>query len=181
LAGGGRVAIAASETTHWRARRRRKSFLGHRWLRRLLPHALSACAGCKPRRRATTSCRGRNSRRNITLTRNPMNSSSIAHHVVALAWACFGACQMRCGRNPQATGPPLAAMLPLPRTALVLGLGAIGMQVSGLLRGLGLHVRGTSNSGSAGQREACDELRRRKSLARCVARHRYPRAGAATG
>ena len=158
LAGGGRVAVAASEDDALACAPSTQIVLGHRWLRQLLPHALGL-------RWVQTTAAGYDqlpwaelARRNITLTRNPMNSSSIAHHVVALAWALLR--RMPDAVRAQSAGHWAApfAMLPLPRTALVLGLGAIGMQVSGLLRGLGLHVRGTSNSGSARQREACDEF-----------------------
>src|SRR5262249_15013765 len=50
------------------------------------------------------------------------------------------------------------AMLPLPRTALVLGLGTIGSEIARLLRGLGLHVRGCARSATPAQRHACDEF-----------------------
>jgi phosphoglycerate dehydrogenase-like enzyme len=158
LAGSGRVAVAASEDSALTCAPSTQIVLGHRWLRQLLPHAPGL-------RWVQTSAAGYDqlpwaelARRGITLTRNPMNSASIANHAVALAWALLR-------RLPDALraqyagrwGAPFA-MLPQPRTALVLGLGAIGMQVSRLLRGLGLHVRGTSNSGSAAQREACDEF-----------------------
>src|SRR5580765_6232305 len=49
-------------------------------------------------------------------------------------------------------------MLPLPRTALVLGLGAVGTQVAKLLRGLGLHVRGGDRSPTDARIQACDEF-----------------------
>lgn len=49
-------------------------------------------------------------------------------------------------------------MLAPPETAMVLGLGSIGLTVAGLLRGLGLFVRGTSRSGTQAQRLGCDEF-----------------------
>jgi phosphoglycerate dehydrogenase-like enzyme len=158
LAGSGRVAVAASEDDALACGPSTQVVLGHRWLRQLLPHAPGL-------RWVQTSAAGYDqlplaelARRGITLTRNPMNSASIAHHAVALAWALLR--RLPDAVRAQSAGRWAApfAMLPLPRTALVLGLGAIGMQVSGLLRGLGLHVRGTSNSGSSAQREACDEF-----------------------
>jgi phosphoglycerate dehydrogenase-like enzyme len=158
LAGSGRVAVAASEDDALACAPSTQVVLGHRWLRQMLPHAPGL-------RWVQTTAAGYDqlpwaelARRGIMLTRNPMNSASIAHHAVALAWASLR-------RLPDAVRALSAghwaapfAMLPLPRTALVLGLGAIGMEVSRLLRGLGLQVRGTSNSGSTAQREACDEF-----------------------
>ena len=158
LAGSGGVAVAASEDDALAYAPSTQIVLGHRWLRQLLPYASGM-------RWVQTTAAGYDhlpwkelARRGITLTRNPMNSAAIAHHVVALAWASLR--RLPDAVQAQSAGRWTApfAMLPLPRTALVLGLGAIGMQVSRLLRGLGLRVRGTSNSGSTAQREACDEF-----------------------
>jgi len=158
LAGSGRVAVAASEDDALASAPSTQVVLGHRWLRQLLPHAPGL-------RWVQTTAAGYDqlpwlelARRGIALTRNPMNSASIAHHAVALAWALLR--RLPDAVRAQSAGRWAApfAMLPLPRTALVLGLGAIGMQVARLLRGLGLHVRGASNSGSSAQREACDEF-----------------------
>jgi phosphoglycerate dehydrogenase-like enzyme len=158
LAGGGRVAVAASEDDALAFAQATQIVLGHRWLRQLLPHAPGL-------RWVQTTAAGYDqlpwlelARRGITLTRNPMNSASIAHHAVALAWALLR--RLPDAVRAQSAGRWAApfAMLPLPRTALVLGLGAIGMQVARLLRNLGLYVRGTSNSGSSAQRKACDEF-----------------------
>jgi phosphoglycerate dehydrogenase-like enzyme len=49
-------------------------------------------------------------------------------------------------------------MLPLPRTALVLGLGAIGMHAAKLLRGLGLRVRGCDLLLTSARQQVCDEF-----------------------
>ena len=158
LAGSDRVAVAASEDDALAYAPSTQVALGHRWLRQLLPHApglswvQTTAAGYDQLPWAELARRG------VTLTRNPMNSASIAHHAVALAWALLR--RLPDAVLAQSTGRWAApfAMLPLPRTALVLGLGAIGMQVSRLLRGLGLHVRGTSNTGSTSQQEGCDEF-----------------------
>ena len=132
--------------------------LGHRYLRQLLPHA--------PRLRwVQTTAAGVDqlpwrelAERGIVLTRNPLNASAIAHHAIALAWSLLR-------RLPQAAAAQRSGqwaapfpMLPLPRSALVLGLGAIGLQAARLLRGLGLRVRATARSASPEKRAACDEL-----------------------
>jgi phosphoglycerate dehydrogenase-like enzyme len=158
LAGSANVAVAASEDSALAHAPSTQVVLGHRWLRQLLPHApglrwvQSSAAGYDQLPWAELARRG------ITLTRNPMNSASIAHHAVALAWALLRRLPDAVQAQSERRWAAPFAMLPLPRKALVLGLGAIGMQVARLLRGLGLHVRGTSNSGSTVQRDACDEF-----------------------
>lgn len=48
--------------------------------------------------------------------------------------------------------------LPMPRRALVLGMGAIGRELSQLLRALGVRVTGVARSPGPDKRMACDEL-----------------------
>ena len=158
LVGVGRVAVADSEASALVHAPSTQIVLGHRYLRQLLPHAPGV-------RWVQTTAGGFDqlpwqelAARDITLSRNPMNSEAIAHHVVALAWALLR--RVPSAVQAQAAGRWAApfAMLPLPRTALVLGLGAIGTRIARLLRGLGLHVRGTANSATNDQRRACDEF-----------------------
>ena len=155
---GAEVAVAHDEAGAIARAAATRIVLGHRWLRQLMPHAPAL-------QWVQTSAAGHDqlpwhelARRGITLTRNPLNAAAIAHHAIACAWALLR-------RLPQAVdgqragrwaAPP--AMLPLPRTALVLGLGAIGTRVASLLRGLGVRVRGSARGGTAPQRAACDEF-----------------------
>jgi phosphoglycerate dehydrogenase-like enzyme len=158
LAGAERIAVATDEAGALAHAAQTRIVLGHRYLRQLLPHApalrwvQSSAAGYDqlPWRDMAA--------RDVTLTRNPMNSPAIAQHAIALAWALLR--RLPDAVHAQARGEWAApfAMLPLPRTALVLGLGAIGLETARRLRGLGLHVRGSANSGSSAQRDACDEF-----------------------
>jgi phosphoglycerate dehydrogenase-like enzyme len=158
LAGPGNVAVVNSEQTALAHAAATRIVLGHRYLRQLLPHApdlrwvQSTAAGYDqlPWRELA--------RRGIVLSRNPLNAAAIAHHAVALAWALLRRLPQAVDAQAHGRWAAPFAMLPLPRRALVLGLGAIGSQVAALLRGLGLHVRGTARTGADAQRRACDEF-----------------------
>jgi phosphoglycerate dehydrogenase-like enzyme len=158
IAGDGRVAVALTEADALAHAGSTEIVLGHRYLRQLLPHAPGL-------RWVQTTAAGFDQlpvrelhQRAITLTRNPQNARSISHHALALAWALLR--RLPLAMRAQSTGEWAASfpMLPLPRTALVLGLGAIGAQVAVLLRGTGLYVRGTDKAGTSTQRQACDEF-----------------------
>jgi phosphoglycerate dehydrogenase-like enzyme len=158
LAGAGRVAIADDEASALRHAAPTQIVFGHRYLRQLLAHApqlqwvQTTAGGFDQLPWRELAARG------IVLSRNSANSEAIAHHVVALAWAMLRRIPSAVQAQHEGRWATPFVMLPLPRTALVLGLGAIGMQVARLLRGLGLHVRGAAHSGSAAQRQACDEF-----------------------
>lgn len=158
LAGGAHVAVAHDAESAIAHAGTTQVVLGHRYLRQLLPHAPNL-------RWVQTTAGGFDqlpwkelAERGIVLTRNPLNARSIAHHAIALAWALLR--RLPRAVEAQAAGHWAAPfpMLPLPRSALVVGLGAIGAETARLLRGLGLHVRGTARSGSALQRQSCDEF-----------------------
>lgn len=158
LAGAGRVAVAADEASAVAHAPATSIVLGHRWLRQILPHAPDL-------RWVQTTAAGYDqlpladlARRGIVLTRNTLNAAAIAHHAVALAWALLRRLPQACEAQRQSRSAAPFDMLPLPRAALIIGLGAIGMQTAALLRGLGLHVRGAARSGSAAQRAVCDEF-----------------------
>jgi phosphoglycerate dehydrogenase-like enzyme len=90
------------------------------------------------------------------LTRTPVFSHVVAWHALALALAL----KRRLPELVQAQAdgrwakPP--AMLPLPRAALVLGLGRIGQEIARLLKGLGLFVYGCAAHASKEKTAACD-------------------------
>jgi len=158
LAGPGSVAVVRSESDALARAGATQIVLGHRYLRQLLPHA--------PRLRwVQTTAAGFDQlpsrelrERGVVLSRNPLNARSIAQHAMSLAWALLR--RLPSAIRDQARGAcnPPSAMLPLPSTALVLGLGAVGTQVAKLLRGLGLHVRGGDHSQTDAKVQACDEL-----------------------
>lgn len=158
LAGRGRVAVASTEADALKHAASTQIVLGHRYLRQLLPHAPDL-------RWVQTTAAGYDQlpwqelgQRGIVLTRNPLNALSIAHHAISLAWALLR--RLPTAMQAQTRGvwvsPP--AMLPLPRTALVLGLGAIGSRAAKLLQGLGLRVRGSDKSPITSGQQACDEF-----------------------
>jgi len=157
LAGAGNVAVADSEANALAHAPSTRIVFGHRYLRQLLAHAPEL-------RWVQTTAGGYDqlpwrelAARGIVLSRNTANSEAIAQHAVALAWAVLRRIPSAVQSQHEGRWATPFAMLPLPRTALVLGLGAIGTHIARLLRGLGLHVRGTAHSGSQVQRQACDE------------------------
>lgn len=158
LVGAGQVAVADSEESALCNAASTRIVLGHRYLRQILPLAprlswvQTTAAGFDQLPWQELSSRG------IALSRNPLNAPAIAHHVVALAWALLRRLPHALQAQTAGRWAPPFAMLPLPRKALVLGLGEIGRQTAKLLRGLGLHVRGCANTGTTIQRQACDEF-----------------------
>ena len=158
MAGAGLVNVADSESTALALAGETEIALGHRYLRQILPEA-------RRLRWVQTTAAGVDQlpcdvlrERGIILSRNTQNSRAVAHHVLALVWALLRRLPetMDAQRRHVWAAPP--AMLPLPRTALVLGLGAVGLCTVRLLRGLGLYVRGTSLSGTEAQRLGCDQF-----------------------
>jgi len=158
IAGAGSVAVTRSDSDALACAASAEIVLGHRYLRQLLPHA--------PRLRwVQTTAAGVDQlpwqeleKRGVVLSRNPLNAGSIAHHAISLAWALLR--RLPPAMHDQADGVwgPPAVMLPLPRTALVLGLGAVGTQVAKLLCGLGLRVRGCDREPTGARIQACDEF-----------------------
>jgi len=158
LAGRGNVAVADCEAAAQASAATTQIAFGHRYLRQLLPGAANL-------RWVQTTAGGFDqlpwqelAARAITLTRNPLNSPSIAQHAIALAWALLRRLPQAFAAQSEGRWAAPFAMLPLPRTALVLGLGAIGVEIATRMRGLGLHVRGVARSGSIWQRQACSEF-----------------------
>jgi len=158
IAGRGRVAISRSESDALAHAGSTEIVLGHRYLRQLIPRA--------PRLRwVQTTAAGFDQlpwqdlrERGILLSRNPLNALSIAHHAISLAWALLRRLPLAMNNQARGVWGPPATMLPLPRTALVLGLGAVGTQVAKLLRGLGVRVRGADRSPTNAKAQACDEF-----------------------
>ena len=158
LVGIGKVHVAGDEAAALTHAGDVRIVLGHRYLRQLLPHAprlvwvQSSAAGFDQLPWRELAARG------ILLSRNPHGAPAIGHHVVALAWSLLRRLPMAYEAQQAGCWHPPFAMLPLPRTALILGLGAIGLATAKLLRGLGLRVLGVATQGTAVQRLACDEF-----------------------
>jgi phosphoglycerate dehydrogenase-like enzyme len=158
LAGRGQVHVAASEADALAHAASTQVVLGHRYLRQLLPDAPAL-------RWVQTTAAGYDqlpwrelAERGIVLTRNPLNALSIAHHAVSLAWALLRRLPQAMQAQSRGVWASPFSMLPLPRTALVLGLGTVGMHTANLLRGLGLRVRGSARSLTNARQQACDEF-----------------------
>src|SRR5262249_53160921 len=127
---GGDVRIVADEDGAIAAAAPTRIVFGHRWLRQLLPHApdldwVQTTAGGYDQLPGQEAGAG-----GITLTRNPVNSAAIAWHAVALALTLLRRLPQAFAAQTQGRWAPPFAMLPLPHTALVLGLGAIGGEVA---------------------------------------------------
>lgn len=158
LVGRGQVGVAASEADALAHAASTQVVLGHRYLRQLLPDAPGL-------RWVQTTAAGYDqlpwrelAQRGIVLTRNPLNALSIAHHAVSLAWALLRRLPQAVQAQSRSVWASPFSMLPLPRSALVLGLGAVGMDTAKLLRGLGLRVRGSARSLTSARQQVCDEF-----------------------
>lgn len=155
---GARVEVAHDEASALAAAAPTRIVFGHRWLRQVLPHApgltwvQTTAGGYDQLPWQDLRARG------IVLTRYPGHANAIAHHAVALAWALLRRLPQACGAQSRGQWAAPFAMLPLPRRALVLGLGAIGIRIARLLRGLGVRVRGSARTGTREQIDACDEF-----------------------
>jgi phosphoglycerate dehydrogenase-like enzyme len=157
MVGDGKVHVAHDTESAIAFAKTSEIVFGHRYLRQILPVAdrlrwVQTTAGGVdqlPWQELRERC--------ILLTRNTLNSQAIAHHSVALAWALIRRLPETFSAQTQRIWAPPPAMLPIPRTAMVLGLGSVGLNTVKLLRGLGLRVLGTSLSGTDTQRQACDQ------------------------
>lgn len=171
--GDGNVMIADSEESAITLAPKAKFIFGHRYIRQSLPLApnlqwiQSSASGVDQLPYETIL------QRRIRLTRNPLNARSIALHALALLLALTR-------RLPESVDSQrLHAWeqhLPLPRfpkSALVLGLGGIGMELVPLLRALAIEVTGSSRRGTAEQRGVCDRfvpaMQWREALGTCDA------------
>lgn len=158
LVGQGEVHIARDEISALAHSETTTIILGHRYLRQFLPHAhvlrwvQTTAAGFDHLPTAELAARG------ILLSRNPMGSTAISNHVVALAWGLLRRLPLAIRAQDLGNWARPSPMPPLPRTAMILGLGSIGQATAALLRGLGLRVLGTGTRGSESQRLACDEF-----------------------
>jgi|GEM_PF-973117 len=137
---------------------RAEIILGHRYLRQVLPDARRLCwvqstAGGIDILQAPELLQQR-----ISVSRCPILSAVVARHALALALAVLR--RIPDAVSFQAKGqwaaPSFLPPLPLPRTALVMGLGEIGKEISRLLRALGVKVLGAARKGSREQRAVCD-------------------------
>lgn len=156
---GAAVAVADSEELAIRNAADVDVILGHRYLRQTLPHTRqlkwvqSTAAG------VDHLVSPEFLRVKPLLTRCPIFADIVAFHAWALAISMVR-------RIPEAVlaqhrGEWVRSpfdMLPLPQTAMVLGLGAIGSNLAGLLHRQGLAVLGVDKRRTPEVEQVCDEL-----------------------
>lgn len=154
------VVVATSEAEALAAAPRAEIILGHRYLRQCLPLAtrlrwVQTTAGGVDR----LPCEAL-AARGIVLTRTTLSAPAVARHALALAWALNR--QLPEALAHQAGGvwnPSGLRLLPMPRWAMVLGLGPIGRTLAELLRAQGIRVIGVKRTPDPAAASWCDELR----------------------
>lgn len=152
------VVIADSETMAIRHAPDTEVILGHRYLHQTLPHTQclkwiqSTAAGVQHLLSSDLV------RISPILTRCPIFSEIVALHAFTLALATLR-------RIPDAVAAQLRAewsrpfdMLPLPQTAMILGMGFIGRAIAAILCKQGITILGVDKNPSPTTKTACDEL-----------------------
>lgn len=92
------------------------------------------------------------------VTRCPIFSDIIALHAVTMAYSIVRRIPEMARMQTQGISRRPPGLLPVPRTAMILGLGEIGMQIAGILRPLGVIVRGVATAHSDEKASAVDAL-----------------------
>jgi phosphoglycerate dehydrogenase-like enzyme len=153
------VVVAESEETAVRYAADTEIILGHRYLRQTLPHARrlewvqSTAAG--PHHLLTSEFR----RIKPILTRCTAFSNMVAWHAFTLALSIVRRIPEAVKAQQQGIwAHSLFDMLPLPRTAMIFGVGAIGRELAAVLRKNGIAVLGVTRAYSAEAASVCDEL-----------------------
>lgn len=146
LAPGCRVALVGSEPEAAMEIAGADIVLGHRYLRQSLPHAtrlrwVQSTAGGADRMPLDQL-----SAMDVRLTRCSIASPIIARHAVTLAWAMARALPQVLDQQRQGNWSANLRLPPLPRTAMVLGLGSIGKEIARLLARDGIDVIGVKQS-----------------------------------
>jgi phosphoglycerate dehydrogenase-like enzyme len=154
-----RVVVADSEATAARHAPEAEVILGHRYLWQSLPHTqclkwVQSTAGGVAHLITPEMLRIR-----PKLTRCAIFADVIALHALALALSMLRRIPeaVEAQRRGEWTRVPLS-MLPLPQTAMVLGIGCVGACLARLLRQHGLRVLGVARTQSPEAEAVCDEL-----------------------
>ena len=158
LGGGREVRVIGNEADAMALAAHAEILLGHRYLRQVLPFAVNlrwvqSTAGGIDLLRAPELLN-----RHITLCRCMVNADCVAHHALAMGWALIRGLPLAFQAQSRGDYTAPRSDLPLPATAVVIGLGDIGRQLAGMLRGLGLYVKGVARSASFDQLNACDHF-----------------------
>lgn len=158
MAAGRDVVVAASEREALAAAPSAEVFLGHRYFRQCLPRApglrwvQSTAAGVD-----ALVCEEL-LRRRIPLSRCPVSSVTVAHHALAMAWALMRRLPDAARQQPERDWSWQRAFADTPRKALILGLGAIGLELARLLAALDVEVTGLCREATPERRAGCHRL-----------------------
>jgi phosphoglycerate dehydrogenase-like enzyme len=144
------VAVADSEEAAIAAAADAEIILGHRYLRQCLPFArrlrwVQSTAGGVAHLPLAELRAG-----SVRLSRDAISGPAIARHALTLAWALQRGLPAAFAAQAEGRWAPPAAWAPVPREAVVFGVGEIGRAIAGLLRRDGLRVTGVRRARSAG-------------------------------
>jgi phosphoglycerate dehydrogenase-like enzyme len=134
------IVPATSEADAKKAVAEAEVILGHRYLRQCLPFArrlrwVQSSAGSLDRLPLAELAK-----RGVVVTRNTTDSHVVAAHAVALAWALARALPAACRQQAAEHWHQELRFAPLPRRALVIGLGSVGKAIAARLRAQGIAV-----------------------------------------
>lgn len=158
LLGSRSVAICGSEAQAQDFAHDAEIIFGHRYLRQTLPQA--------PRVRWVQSTAAGIDQivtpdllaRDVLVTRCPIHADAVAAHALALALALVRRLpDAVCAQSERRWAHPFA-MLPLPRRALVLGMGVLGQAIARHLRALAIDVVGAARHTDAQAAALCAHL-----------------------
>lgn len=154
----GEVAVAGSEAEARAHAVDSDVFLGHRYLRQCLPDAcrlawVQSTAAGVDQLMSEGLFRAR-----PLLTRAPISSETIALHALTLALAVARRIPDAARAQAQGVWNRPLAVLPMPKTAMVLGVGMIGQALAKLLRGVGWRVIGVNRHPRPEHTRWCNEV-----------------------
>lgn len=155
LAPGLEVIAVDTEIQAIEASQQAEVILGHRFLRQCLPHA-------KNLRWIQTSAQGVDrlplvdiAQRGVILSRSTLDAQTVAAHAVAMAWSITRALPSALVRQVSATWCQQLPFAPLPRRAVVLGMGAIGRAIASRLRAQDIEVTCARRRDHPGEKSDC--------------------------
>ncbi|MCG8430344.1 MAG: NAD(P)-binding domain-containing protein [Candidatus Omnitrophica bacterium] len=158
IAPGYAVRVASSEKEALKYAPDAHIIMGHRYLRQVLELALhlrwvqSSAGGID--RMPLEQLR----ERNIALSRTSFPSNILARHAHTLAWALIRGIPECCFLQQKKIWSTAVKLLPQPKAALVMGVGAIGKDIARLLKRDGIRVYGVKRSRDDESRALCDRL-----------------------
>jgi phosphoglycerate dehydrogenase-like enzyme len=158
LAGlGGDVRVAGAEDVAIAEAPEAEVFLGHRYLWQVLPRAERLGWVQSSAHGVTHLIVPALLERGPLLTRAPIFGDVIAWHALAMGLALIRGLGASCFARGAGRPPTASVPAPLPRVAMVFGMGEIGRELGRLLKGLGCTVLGVNRSGTADP-SACDTV-----------------------